>query len=360
MAKQWSRIPSGADMSWAVPERRRSLPSSSSRRRKFTLDGSTFELAFRHRWSFRVSRQGGDLDGGVVEVSVDGGKSWTDLADHGTVDYTSTLSTGRGDSTLEGRRAYGNKSPGYPDQWVSSRVKVDLTTQPASVMVRFRTASGQRFAGAPGWEVDDIELVGISSKPFWSFVEHADRCDPKGPTAFAGDPVTVKSKQMVTLAGTATHPKDLPLELHWTQVAGPAVQLTGYSSPSLSFEAPDVGTQTVVLTFALRADDGALLSPASQVDVTVVPADPVGFGAGGGGCTTSKRVAPRSAASSVALTAVTLALLALGVLVPTAASSPLNSGFCPNGPRTDMLSTWRIHGSSRKGSSSSFTRPPET
>jgi hypothetical protein len=313
-AKKWERIPSGSDMSWAVPN---AMVSSEQllTSRKFTLEGSTFELAFKHRWSFRVSRQGGDLDGGVVEVSVDNGKTWTDLADHGTVDYTSTLGTGRGDSTLEGRRAYGNKSPGYPDQWVSSRIKVDLKTPPTAVMVRFRTAAGQRFSGAPGWEVDDIELVGISSKPFWSFVEHADECDPKGPTAFAGDPVTVKSKQMVTLAGTATHPRDLPLELHWSQVAGPAVQLTGYSSPSLTFEAPEVGASTVVLSFALRADDGALLSPASQVDVTVVPGDPVGCGASGGGCTTSKRIKPSSSVSPAALTALTLGLLALGVLV---------------------------------------------
>lgn len=313
MAKQWSRIPSGTDKSWAVPNA--TVPSEALlTSRKFTIEGSTFELAFRHRWSFRVSRQGGDLDGGVVEVSVDSGKTWTDLADHGAIDYTSTLGSGRGDSTLEGRKAYGNKSPGYPDQWVTSRVKVDLKTQPANVMIRFRTAAGQRFAGAPGWEIDDIELVGISSKPFWSFVDHADQCDTKGPTAFAGDPLTVKSKQAVSLTGTATHPRDLPLELHWTQVAGPTVQLTGFSSPSLSFDAPDVGTKTVVLSFALRADDGALLSPASQVDVTVVPADPVGFSASGGGCTTGKRVAPRAEGTPVAFTAGALALLALGAL----------------------------------------------
>jgi hypothetical protein len=314
MAVQWARIASGTDQSWAVPNA--TVPAEQLlTSRKFTIDGSTFELAFRHRWSFRVSRQGGDLDGGVVEVSVDAGKTWTDLADHGAVDYTSTLGTGRGDSTLEGRKAYGNKSPGYPDQWVSSRIKVDLKTQPAGVMVRFRTASGQRFAGAPGWEVDDIELVGISSKPFWSFVDHTDQCDTKGPTAFAGDPLTVKSKQPVSLTGSASHPRDLALALHWTQVAGPAVQLTGFSSPSLTFDAPDVGTQTVVLSFALRADDGALLSPASQVDVTVVPADAVGFGAGGGGCTTSKRLAPRSAGWTVSLTATALTLLGLGVLL---------------------------------------------
>ena len=241
-------------------------------------------------------------------------------------------------------------------------MKVDLKAQPAGVMVRFRTASGQRFAGAPGWELDDIELVGISSKPFWSFVEHADQCDTKGPTAFAGDPVTVKSKQTVSLAGTASHPSDLPVELHWTQVGGPAVQLTGFTSPSLSFEAPDVGTQTVVLTFALRADDGALLSPASQVEVTVVPADPGRVRRGRG------RVHDRPARGGTLLGLLRRAHVRdarsprarrpRAALV--AAPSSLSRGFCPKTPRTDMLSTWWTPWRSRKGSSSSFTRPPGT
>ena len=75
-------------------------------------------------------------------TTVGPGRSWTDLAERGAVDYTSTLGAGRGDSSLEGRRAYGNKSLGYPEQWVRSRVKVDLKTQPPSVMVRFR---GHKF-----------------------------------------------------------------------------------------------------------------------------------------------------------------------------------------------------------------------
>jgi hypothetical protein len=310
MAKKWSRIPSGTDSSWAVPNAAQPAEQLLTSP-KFKLEGTTFELAFRHRWSFRVSRRGGDLDGGVVEVTVDNGKTWTDLSDFGVVDYTSTLDSGRGDSTLEGRRAYGNKSVGYPDQWIASRVKVDLKTHPENVMIRFRTASGNRFAGAPGWEIDDVELVGITSKPFWSFVEHADQCDEKGPTASAGDAITVKSKQPVTLTASATHPQDLPLEFTWTQSGGPLVKLTTDGSPTLSFEAPEVGTEPAVLTFAVRADDGKLLSPVSHVTVTVVAADPVGFSAGGGGCATSRPIPSRAAGAGAGA----LAFLALGAVL---------------------------------------------
>jgi hypothetical protein len=138
--------------------------------------------------------------------------------------------------------------------------------------------------------------------------------------------VTVKSKQRVTLTGSATHPKDLPLEFLWLQAAGPPVQLEGYASATLSFEAPEVTAQPVVLSFDLRADDGTLLSPASRVDVTVVPADAVGFGAGGEGCSTSSRALARSAASSItstlAPTALTLGLLVVGALLRRRARRP--------------------------------------
>ncbi len=317
MALPWARSSAGTDGYWSVPNNTVSSEQLLTSP-KFTVDGSTFELAFRHRWSFRISRQGNsDLDGGVVEVSVDAGKTWRDLSELGAVDYTTTLATGRGDSTLEGRRAYGNKSAGYPDQWVSSRIKVDLGKHPDSVMIRFRTASGSRFAGAPGWDVDDIELDGISSKPFFSYVAHADNCDPNGPTVSAGNAIKVKSRANVTLTGSGTHPKALPLNFVWTQVAGPPVQLASDGGPVATFGAPDVGRDTVTLTFEVRADDGKLLSAASRVDVTVVPADPVPyFMASGAGCSASKRVPQESRAlSSAALLATALALLGLGVLV---------------------------------------------
>jgi hypothetical protein len=312
--KKWAKVTNGLDGQWLVPnpfevaEHRLTSP-------KFTLEGSTFELVVKHRWSFRIStRRKVDIDGGVIEVSVDKGKTWKDISEFGTVDYTSTLDEARGDNVLKGRRAYGNKSAGYPDAWVTSHIKVDLKAHPEQVQIRFLHAAGTGFSGTPGWEIDDIDLVGISSKPFWSFVGHEDLCDEKGPTASAGEPLTVKSKQPVTLTGTGTHPQELPLDFAWTQSAGPAVKLSGEASPTLSFEAPEVGTQPVVLTFALRANDGKLLSPVSHVDVTVVPGDPVEFSAGGGGCRTSPRVTAREGASSAALTGVTLALLALGVL----------------------------------------------
>jgi hypothetical protein len=323
--KKWSRVMNGLDGHWTVPnpfevaEHRLTSPA-------FEIDGTTFELSFKHRWSFRIStHRMVDIDGGVVEVSVDRGKTWNDLSMFGKVDYNTTLDTGgRGDNALKGRPAYGNKSPGYPDTWVTSHIKVDLTTHPEHVMIRFHMASGTGFSGAPGWDVDDIDLIGLSasSTPFWSFIEQTDQCDPNGPTAIAGDPVTVKSKQSVTITGSGTHPKDLPLAFEWLQVSGRTVSFMNDGSPVLKFDAPDVGAKMETLTFALRANDGKLLSPQSRVDVTVVPGDPVDFSAGGGGCSAGKRTATRTGASSLVFGGVVLFFLAMGVLARRRARSP--------------------------------------
>jgi hypothetical protein len=93
-------------------------------------------------------------------------------------------------------------------------------------------------------------------------------------------------------------------------VAGPPVALETDGSPLLSFESPDV-LEPVTLTFSLRAHDGALLSPASRVDVAVTAPDPTALDAGGGPCV-CKYTGARTpfGGASVGLGAAALALLA--------------------------------------------------
>ena len=179
--------------------------------------------------------------------------------------------------------------------------------------VRFHLASGRGFLGAPGWEIDDIDLGGISSQPFWSFIDHADACDPNGPVASAGPAQVVKPKQVVTLSGSGTHPTDLPLVFAWAQLGGPAVALDQGGGPQAAFVAPDT-LSPITLTFELRANDGALLSSGSRLEVLVLAPDPTVLQAGGGGCTTSKRTPTRGTRSSLALSAGLLGLLVLALV----------------------------------------------
>lgn len=267
----WDRATEGGNTFWTVPDaieptdmRLTSAP--------FTIEGTSFTLSFRHKWSFRTSRRRGTaIDGGLVEVSTDGGTTWTDAEKLGKIDYTGPLdSGGRGDNPLKGRNAYNAQSPGYPKEWVTSKATLTLPAPPETVMVRFRIGTGSGFTGADGWFVDDIALEGATSKPFFGFTPHADACDPAGPTADAGIPQTVNARAVVALAGAASHPTEAPLSYVWQQVAGPEVVIRGGDTLAPSFDAPDV-TESTVIALQLRANDGKLVSPASRVDVTVVP-----------------------------------------------------------------------------------------
>jgi len=103
-------------------------------------------------------------DGGVIEVSTDGGGSWTDVSQLG-VDpgYTGPLFVGA-DNPIAGRPAFGGISPGFPAR---SQLVLDFGTQFAgqSVQLRFRIGSDDNSARS-GWIIDDIEVSGTTNVPF--------------------------------------------------------------------------------------------------------------------------------------------------------------------------------------------------
>lgn len=274
----------------------------------FTIEGNTFSLSFRHKWSFRISRRRQTaIDGGVIEVSTNGGETWTDAAKLGKPGYNVTLDTaGRGDNVLKGRDAFGQNSPGYPDTWVPAKFDVTFPEPPESVMIRFRVGTGTGFTSADGWFLDDIALERTTSKPFFGFVPHQDLCDPRGPTVEVEPPQTVRSGSVVTLRATGAHPDNAPLSWQWTQKVGGTVPLAQAETAVATFLAPTVAEPTV-LAFVVRANDGKLLSPAGRIEVTVVPAEAAEDD--GCGC----RVAGRSTtpAAPAGLAGLCLAALAL-------------------------------------------------
>jgi MYXO-CTERM domain-containing protein len=280
---KWNRIAEGANHYWSVGDGTQSADNN-LQSPQFTIDGTTFSVSWKHRWAFRHSqRRNTDQDGGVVEISVDNAKTWNDISQYGTIDYNTTLDPqSRGENPLKGRKAYGNKSGGYPDKWIVSKVDVTLPTHPDSVRIRFRAGNGDTFSStADGWDVDDIALGGISNTPFWSFVPQQDNCDPNGPSVNAGPGKTVHAYETVHVEGSGTHPQDKPLTFLWRQVTGPAVTLKDDASPTPTFAAPEAPNK---VAFELRAHDGALLSAASKVEFNVVPADAPPKGSDDGGC----------------------------------------------------------------------------
>lgn len=108
------------------------------------INGST-TLSFQHSHNTESG-----WDGGVVEISTNGGGAWSDLGNFITSNgYTNTLGTG---SALAGRRAFTGNSAGF------KLTTIDLTSfRGQSIRLRFRFASDVNTGGT-GWFIDNITL----------------------------------------------------------------------------------------------------------------------------------------------------------------------------------------------------------
>jgi hypothetical protein len=96
------------------------------------------------------------FDGGVIEISADGGP-WQDLGPHIVQNgYGHIVSSGF-DNPLKGREAWSGDSDGW------RRVEVDLSAYAgASVRVRYRWGADTGNLGVyGGWYVDDVQITSI-------------------------------------------------------------------------------------------------------------------------------------------------------------------------------------------------------
>jgi len=124
-------------------------------------------ITFRHRFSFEAT----GWDGGVVEISTNGGASWTDIgtgAYNGKTNGVTTAPIG------VNHPAFVNRMVGWPN---FAGVTLSLGTAYANqdVKIRFRIGADES-AGAPGWDIDDISVSGITDTPFTSLVPEASAC----------------------------------------------------------------------------------------------------------------------------------------------------------------------------------------
>ena len=119
----------------------------------------SFTFSFSHAYQFESP----NFDGGVIEISTDGGANWADIGAFATPGYTGTIATGGG-NPIEGRLAFIGTSGSYPNL---SPVSVNLSTLYAgqTVLLRFR-ATADVSAGAHGWEIDNVQVNNTLNSPF--------------------------------------------------------------------------------------------------------------------------------------------------------------------------------------------------
>jgi hypothetical protein len=127
--------------------------------------GPTQPLVLQFKHAFDLEASGGLLfDGGMIEITTNGGMTWSDVTAFGvTPGYTGALFVGS-DNPLAGRQAYSGTSPGFP---ALVPVSLNFGTGLAGMTVQFRFRIGTDAAVAQtGWVIDDIEVDGITNTPF--------------------------------------------------------------------------------------------------------------------------------------------------------------------------------------------------
>jgi len=119
-------------------------------------------ISFRHRFAFETTTPIG-FDGGVVEISANGGATWTAVGTNpafynGTTNATTTAPIG------QLRPAFVSRSAGWPN-FSNATLNLGTTYANQDVMIRFRIGA-DAGGGAPGWDIDDIAITGITNTPF--------------------------------------------------------------------------------------------------------------------------------------------------------------------------------------------------
>ncbi len=132
----------------------------------------SFSFSFTHSFSFEASGST-YYDGGVVELSTDGGANWTDIGFSLSTLYGGTLYNLSG-NPLGGRGAYVANSPGYP-ALVTTTASLGTTYQGQTVRVRFRVAT-DAGVGGPGWHLSTLTFNNLVSQPFRDLGPDAGDC----------------------------------------------------------------------------------------------------------------------------------------------------------------------------------------
>lgn len=242
-----------------------------------------FVFSFEHRHSFEVGPAvagGPDVywDGGLVEITEDGGMTWTDVSQFATPGYGGAL-TDISENPLALREAYVGESAGYP---AMIPVSLDFGTAFAGKTVRLRFRIGTDLAaGAPGWDIDNMSVQSAMNTPFSAVIADDGECNGV-PVAVAGPDQSVMEGDNVQLdASGSSDPESDPLTFTWTQKGGPAATLSDAAAANPTFTAPDVDTPTI-LTFEVMVSDGKGAA-SDTVDVVVASKNAGTGGAGGTG-----------------------------------------------------------------------------
>ena len=135
----------------------------------FQVGTGPLVIGFRHRFSFEA----GNWDGGIVEISTNNGASWTKIGTAGSP-YNGSTNAGTNAPIGAATPAFVGRIVGWPN---FTTVSFNLGTAYANqnAQIRFHTGSDDS-TGAPGWDIDDVSISGITTTPFTALVPETGTC----------------------------------------------------------------------------------------------------------------------------------------------------------------------------------------
>lgn len=159
----------GPDNNGQIDDVKPSLPDEQSLTSpSMNVGTGSLSISFRHRFSFEA----GGWDGGVVEISANGGP-WTDI---GASAYNGSTNAVTSSPIGVSRPAFVNRMTGWPN-FANVTLNLGGAYAGQNVRIRFRIGADDS-TGAPGWDIDDIAVTGITNTPFTSLVPQPAVCNP--------------------------------------------------------------------------------------------------------------------------------------------------------------------------------------
>jgi hypothetical protein len=124
-------------------------------------------ITFSHRFAFEAT----GWDGGVIEITTNGGATWSDI---GVGSYNGATNAVTNAPIGTNHPAFVNRMIGWPNFATVTR-NLGTTYAGQDVQIRFRVGADDS-TGAPGWEIDNIAVSGITNTPFTALVPQTGIC----------------------------------------------------------------------------------------------------------------------------------------------------------------------------------------
>ncbi len=246
----------------------------------------TFEVGFNgdfvidwfHYFDFEES-----WDGGVVEISVNGGE-WADVTEMGGQylgnGYPSVIDD-RAGTSIAGKNAFTGFDVAY------EAVSFGETLNGNQVKFRFRAVSDSN-TNALGWIIDGVNVSNVNTSVFSDVIAgDSVACDNRLPFVSVSGTTEVSEGGAASLSASAIDPNaDDVLTYSWKQTAGTPATIENADTDTISITAPQIAVKET-MTFEVTVSDGtgSVTESASMTVNTVAPVKTAAQKSSGGGST---------------------------------------------------------------------------